>query len=340
MSGFRRRRILLRAGCAFTFIIGGLLVLISLVLVANPFDYRTGEPEASDEQVVRKRPVSYTFEKPIATSVTKVVVTPAQSTADISSNMDITESISGSGSNNVSTVPIDTATSTPAVTRTQTNASATPLFTNTPALNSVSGSITGRVLLDGTTADGVTIKLEDQGLNTIAETVVGDDGTYNFSNLEATNAGYNLVFSREWNVQFKLGQVISWGWVGPIPVAEGTIVQIPDFDISLLGFEPTAPAPRTSLSATSVSSSSPIQFEWAAYPEATKYWVDLVYGQEQSLVWQSPVAKSTSISFDGTLNNGAQIHPGEYRWGVGAQRDLGAYRLTIYGYLPALLIVP
>jgi hypothetical protein len=338
MSGFRGRKILLMAGCTFTFIVGSLLVLISLVTVANPFSYRTGEPEASDEQAaVRKRPVSYRFEDPTASPVT-VSAVPFDTAASTSTGTPDGPSATPA---TVPIAPNDRATSRPADTLTQTSASATPMFTHTPTVSSASGSsITGRVLLDGATADGVTIKLEDQALNTVAETVVGADGAYNFSNLEPTKAGYNLVFSREWNVQFKLGQVISWGWVGPIPVAEGAVVQIPDFDISLLGFEPIAPVPKASLSAASVSPSSPIQFKWAAYPEATRYWVDLVHGQEQSLVWQSPVAESTSISFDGTLNSGARIQPGEYRWGVGAQRELGAYRLTVYGYLPALLIVP
>ena len=184
----------------------------------------------------------------------------------------------------------------------------------------------------------MTIKLEDQAINTIAQTVSGGDGMYAFANLTATSEGYNLVFAQEWNTQYELDQVISWGWLGSIPVTDGTVAQIPDFDISLLGFEPTTPAANASFSA--VSSSNPIQFDWVSYPEATKYWVDLAHGQDQNVVWQSSIAQSTSVSFDGTLTSGSQIQPGEYWWGVGARRDLGAYKLTVYGYLPVLLIVP
>lgn len=182
------------------------------------------------------------------------------------------------------------------------------------------------------------IKLEDQAINTIAETVSSDDGTYTFTNLAATSEGYNLVFAQEWNTQYKLDQVISWGWLGLIPVSDGTIAQIPDFDVSLLGFEPTTPAANASFSA--VSSSNPIQFEWIPYPGATKYWVDLAHGQNQNIVWQSSIVQRTSASFDGTLTDGSQIQPGEYWWGVGARRDLGMYKLTVYGYLPVFLIVP
>jgi hypothetical protein len=322
MSGFPRRKILLIGGLTAIFIIGSLLVLANL----------------------------NRFKDPTTTSAAKLTPTPSQSPTEISSNQSAPEGIV----NDLSIVPKDTATKIPTVTHsqnepsatpntntsTQTHASTTSIPTTSPTSTAVSGGITGRVRIDGTPADGVALKLEDQDLNTISETVVGSDGSYTFSNLDSTATGYNLVFSLEWNPQFELGQVVSWGWVGPIPVVNGTVVQIPDFDISLLGFEPTTPAPNVSLSAKLVTSSSPLEFKWAAYPEATGYWVDLVFGQEQTIVWQSLVAESTSIRFDGILNSGAQIQPGEYRWGVGAQRDLGHYKLTVYGYLPAFTIVP
>lgn len=322
MNNSRKKKFLLFAGSTYIFIVGSLIVLIGIVLVIILFVFQNNEPDSLDEQTVRKRPALIALDDPTATPVIEPTDVPEVA------------------SDNTTQPVVDIAPSKTLATPTQTIVSAIPTSLGTPSPVAVSGSIRGRVLLDGAPAGGITIRLEDQNLNTIAETIAGNDGTYTFSNLEATDAGYNLVFSREWNTQYNLGQVISWGWVGLVPLADEASVQIPDFDISLLGFQPTAPVPKTSISAASVSPSSPVQFEWAAYPEATKYWVDLVYGQEQTIVWQSSGVKSTSISFEGTLSNNTKIQPGEYRWGVGAQRDLGPYTLTVYGYLPALSIVP
>lgn len=394
----RKKKILFLAGSTYIILIGGLLVMISLVLAIILLGYLFSESEPVAERVVRQRPALVAFDDLAATPVTNATATSSQTVqpaVDTSSNIDVAESvsenptnnssglsvevmantqtdsptqtstsatpspISGSASNlptpsptrtaevtlvsSVTLTPTPTPTSTPTPTPSFTPTdlpTATPMFTNTPSPTPVPGSISGRVLLNAVPVGGVTIMLEDQALNPIAETIVGSDGIYEFPNLPATNEGYNLVFAQEWNTQYQLEQVISWGWLGPIHVADGSVVQIPDLDISLLGFEPTVPAPNASFSIASLSSSNPIQFEWVAYPEATKYWVDLAHGQDQNIVWQSSIASSTSVSFDGTLSSGSQIQPGEYWWGVGARRDLGTYKLTVYGYLPVLLIVP
>ena len=89
-----------------------------------------------------------------------------------------------------------------------------------------------------------------------------------------------------------------------------------------------------------LSPENPIVFEWAAYHQAVAYWVDLARGEEQQVIWQSSLIQATSLAFDGTVGNGAHIQPGEHWWGVGARRELGSYMLTVYGYLPGLIIEP
>jgi hypothetical protein len=81
-------------------------------------------------------------------------------------------------------------------------------------------------------------------------------------------------------------------------------------------------------------------FEWAAYPGASKYWVDLVRGEGQNVLWQSGPVETTSSAFDGTMGDGNHIQPDEYWWGVGAWRELGSYKLAVYGYLPVLRVTP
>jgi hypothetical protein len=192
--------------------------------------------------------------------------------------------------------------------------------------------------LNGAPVTGVKLKLEDQAYNTIAETTVGADGTYTFASLPPSTEGYILLFAQEWNSQYGIDEVISWGWLGPIVVETDAVIQLPNFDISLQGFEQVVPQPNATFSAANISSANPILFEWAAYPGAIKYWVDLVRGSEQHVLWQSAPVQATSLAFDGTIGNGSHIEPGEYWWGVGARRQLGAYTLAVYGYLPVLMI--
>jgi hypothetical protein len=202
------------------------------------------------------------------------------------------------------------------------------------------GRITGRLLLDGApVSEGVTLKLESQSYDVIAETAVGADGVYAFPDLEPSSEGYNVVFAQEWNSQYETDQVVSWGWLGPVTVENGAAVELPDFDVSLLGFSQVNPGPDETFSAAALSPQNPITFEWAAYPQVVTYWMDLVRGEEQELVWQSLI-QATSFAFDGTMDNGAHIQAGEYWWGVGARRELGPYKLTVYGYLSGLIIKP
>jgi len=364
MGNSHKKKILLLAGSTYIFIIGSLLGLIGLILVIIFWGYQGDESESSAERTARRRPDLITFDDLTSTPITEAGVASDQTTQPMDVSTDVTTTNTKtdiaspsptltSTSNPTTNVPTSiptatltptslpsatlTPTPTPTLTPTPTNSpTATPTSTKTPT--PIPGSIAGRVLLNGVPEGGVTIKLEDQAINSIAQAVSGSDGTYTFANLKATGEGYNLVMAHEWNTQYELDQVISWGWLGPIPVKDGMVSQIPDFDISLLGFAPTTPAANTSFSA--VSSSNPILFEWASYPGATKYWVDLAQGQNQNIVWRSPILSKTSVNFNGTLTNGSQIQPGEYWWGVGARRDLGTYKLTVYGYLPVFLIVP
>jgi hypothetical protein len=199
--------------------------------------------------------------------------------------------------------------------------------------------ISGRVLLNGQAVnDGLLLKLEDAAGRTVAETTVAEDGRFTFANVASSSEGYVVVFAQEWNPQFDMGEVISWGWLGHVPVETAGEVALPDFDISLQGFEQVSPEPNATFSAATVSSSEPIQFEWQAYPEASNYWLDLIQEGDQDVLWQSAPVQDLSLNFDGKTENGAPIQPGEYWWGVGARRQMDDYTLAVYGYLPALLI--
>jgi hypothetical protein len=181
--------------------------------------------------------------------------------------------------------------------------------------------------------------LEDQSYNEVVQTTVGANGHYRFAHVPATSRGYNVLFVQESNESiYDIDQAISYGWMGPVAVTDGATVELPDFEISLLSFGQRSPEPNATVSAASITAESPLTFEWTSYSPAATYWVDLVQGEEQDLVWQSSLVQTTSLSFDGTLANGAHIQPGQYGWAVGARRVLEAYTLTVYGYVAGLTI--
>jgi hypothetical protein len=93
---------------------------------------------------------------------------------------------------------------------------------------------------------------------------------------------------------------------------------------------------------TSVSTGTPLTFEWSAYPQAQNYWVDLTRedDQGQQIVWQSALVAENHLTFDGKLSDGSTIPPGQYGWAVGAKRIVGSYAFVVYSYLVQLEIVP
>ncbi len=238
-----------------------------------------------------------------------------------------------------SPLPTPTPTSTPAASPSGVwgaTPSPTSTVTTTPTTTPASsgpGRISGRLLFNGVPVNGAAkLILENQGYEQVDETSVASDGSFSFENVPPSAEGYNILFHQEANPEYELEQVISWGWIGPVVVAGNDTVNVPDMDIALLGLKPINPEPNASL-----STGVPITFEWSAYPQATVYWVDLVKGEEMQLIWKSAPLQSTSITFDGQVGGG-ELEPGEYWWGVGARRNLGEYTLTVYGYLPVLLI--
>jgi hypothetical protein len=207
--------------------------------------------------------------------------------------------------------------------------------------------VTGRVVKDGEPVQaGVTVKLEDQAYAIVATATTDAEGVYTFDSVIPSSAGLNVLIAQEWNEQYEEGEVTSWAWLGPVPVGSGAAVELPDMEIGLLGFEQIDPPSGASLAANQISSDSPLVFEWAPYPGASSYWMDLSEGEEGGddedldRVWQSTLLESTGVSFDGTLESGSHVAAGTYYWGIGALKGLGDYQLTVYGYLPTLVITP
>ena len=174
---------------------------------------------------------------------------------------------------------------------------------------------------------GVTVKLEDQAYAIIATTTTDAQGTYAFEGVTTSGTGLNVLFAQEWNEQYDGGEVASWAWLGPFTIPRGMAEQVD-------------PPSGASFSAADISAQAPLVFEWAPYPQATAYWVDLTKGDDLNRVWQSGLVDTTRVEFDGTLSSRSHVTADTYYWGIGARKNLGDYHLTVYGYLPTLVITP
>jgi hypothetical protein len=349
-------------GITFALVLIGLIITVGLFVGVLPTSRAVGRPEhlplATSRRALSTAVAYITLAPGNTPTVTQPLLRPTDTPSPSSTATPVPGNTPTDNTPEAMHSPVDTPTDTPVPSPTPTlpflatatptpigsTPTSTPTSTDAPAPNPTPlapGRITGRVLLDGTPVRGnVALRLEDQAYNLIAETTVGADGVYVLPDLDPSSEGYNVAFAQEWNAQYSIDQVVSWGWIGPIAVEDGEVIEVPDFEISLQGFKKINPEPNASFSATALSSENPILFEWTAYPQADTYWVDLVRGEEQEMVWQSTRVQATSLAFNGRVGNGTHIQPGEYWWGVGARRALGPYLLTVYGYLPVFMIEP
>jgi hypothetical protein len=186
------------------------------------------------------------------------------------------------------------------------------------------------------------VALENAASQTLVTQTVDAQGRFSFGALTPLAGGYQVAFDQATNDHYPDSQVMSWVWVGPVSVAGGDRIDVGDLEIGLLGLQPVRPEPDSTISVTSVSTGTPITFEWTVYPQAQNYWVDLTRedDQGQQIVWTSALVAENHLTFDGKLRDGSMIPPGNYGWAVGAKRQIGPYDYVAYGYLAGLEIVP
>jgi hypothetical protein len=235
--------------------------------------------------------------------------------------------------------PTITSTSFPSPSPTQAPIKAstpTELPTQTPLPQP--GVVGGQILFHGAPPSRpVTLILEDQEYRVIQEITILN-GEYRFENLPASSEGYNVLFAQEQNSQFSAYEVVSWAWLGPIPVKDGDRLHLPAMEIALVGLMPVNPPDGAIISASSITPHNTLVFEWDPFPSASHYWVDLRVGTVLQLVWQSDYVDSPAVSFDGVLMNGEMIQPNSYWWSVGARLEGGL--ITIAAPLTSLMVKP
>jgi hypothetical protein len=201
--------------------------------------------------------------------------------------------------------------------------------------------LSGRLLLNGIPIEeNAYLILEDQSFTQIAETIVSQDGIYTFYNVPTNLDGYNILFSQDHNNDYGVYDVVSWSWLGPITVQEGSVIDLPDFDVGLQGLEYLNPIPDSQISGSAITENSPLSFQWTGHPYAESYWVTLLDGENFVEIWKSGVMTNPSVDFDGRLNDNSLIQPGQYWWVVGFKGTLGDFTITGFGFLDGFTVIP
>jgi hypothetical protein len=319
---------------------------------APPTDVAGTSPVTASPRLPTETPAPPTATwPPAATSVPSAVTlspTPTLSPATATSSPTATavSPIATSSPTATSVPPTETLTPTPTstpVTADPKPATATP----TPTVEAPLAQVSGRVVRDGASVGAGTVvqlrEIDDAGTTTATTTTTTDaDRRYAFdsTSLEGT---FNVEFAQAWNEQYEVGEVASWAWLEGEAPSDGAGIELPDLEISLEVnaemFEQVAPAAGASFSTGQITPRTPLTFEWTPYSGASLYWVDLYRKGETDPVWQS-LLPLTYSSFNGTLNDKTSITAGTYWWSVGAQKQIGAFELFVYGWPRALIIEP
>jgi hypothetical protein len=211
-----------------------------------------------------------------------------------------------------------------------TSATTTPSPTATGTLSAGEYGVTGRVIYNSTPVANVVVRFADDV--TPRQDSTNPGGHYWFvTNAPGTN--FTLTFQQSDNPQVTpVAEVASLAWIeGSLPSGV-TIIELPDLEISIhlngVLFGLQAPADGASFSASAISASNLIPFNWTIYNQGESYFVQLGPNGQNDPIWTSNEVTSTTLKWNGTLDNGSHISQGSYWWRVVATKSLGNYTLN------------
>jgi hypothetical protein len=230
--------------------------------------------------------------------------------------------------NTTSVVPTNTHAFTPIAP--SASPSTSPAVTPTLAPGEV--GVTGRMVQNGTPVANVVVEFADDVATRKATTIFG--GHYWFITL-APGTNFTLTFNQSDNLRLTpTPEVASLAWIaGTLPTGVN-IIDLPDFEVSInlngILFEPQTPADGTSYSASAISLSNPIQYNWSLYSQGGTYMVQLGPNGSDVPIWSSSQLALPTFMWNGTLDDGTHITQGTYWWRVSVTKSLGNYILVVF----------
>jgi hypothetical protein len=260
-------------------------------------------------------------------------VTPNTGTASESPTQSGTSLSSETASPTSSTLtPTSRPPGTPSSTVVPSSATSTTSPTATGTLSPGEYGVTGRVVQNGTAVANVVVEFADDVAPRQATT--NPSGHYWFITF-APGVNFTLTFKQSDNLRLTpTPQVASLAWIeGTMPTGVN-IIDLPDLEVSInlngIAFELLSPADGSTYSASSISTSNPIQFNWSLYSQGGTYMVQLGPNSSDVPIWSSSQLSSTSYMWNGTLNDGTHISQGSYWWRVSVTKSLGNYILVVF----------
>jgi hypothetical protein len=244
----------------------------------------------------------------------------------------VTTSPSGPTSTATVKTTVTPAAGTYTATITPTSANPTPSPTATETLSAGEYSVTGRVIQNGTPIPNVVVDFEDDVAPRSDTTDSG--GHYSFITL-APGTTFSLTFNQGDNPHLTpTSEVASLARIeGNLPTGVN-IIDLPDLEVSInlnrMIFELQTPIDGATFSAAAISPSNPIQFTWSLYNQGGSYHVELGPNGRNDPIWTSSQLASTSLMWNGTLDDGSHISEGAYWWRVAGTKSLGNYVLVIF----------
>jgi hypothetical protein len=160
------------------------------------------------------------------------------------------------------------------------------------------------------------------------------NGNYSFITL-APGTTFTLAFAQADNLQLTpIAEIASQAWIeGTLPTGINKI-ELPDLDISLnvegMVFRLVTPVDGAVFSAAVIGPSNPLQFIWAFYYQGDSFYIELGPNGSDSPIWLSDDTTSTSMMWNGTLDDGSHIPAGTYWWRVAVKKTLGNYSMIVY----------
>jgi hypothetical protein len=285
----------------------------STITLLPPSPSYTPAPSSTS---IPTRQTSYT---PFASPATTDTGTPVEGTGT-------SETVSPVPSGTI-TPPLPTNTSTlqPLVTT-----SVSPTASQT--LTAGEYEVIGRVVQNGTPVANVVVEFADDAPP--RKNTTNSGGHYSFISL-APGTNFTLAFKQVDNPQLtQVPDIASLAWIeGSLPSGI-SIIDLPDLEMSLnlegMIFRLIAPADGAPFSEAVISPSNPLQFTWTLYNQGNSYHIELGANGSDEPVWNSGDTTSTSLMWNGTLNDGNHISVGAYWWRVAVNKSLGNYRLVAF----------
>lgn len=242
--------------------------------------------------------------------------------------------------------PSDTQTqpipTTPAATTTPTATRTAVAGSPTATLSQGEYGVTGRVVQNGTPVPGVIVEFADDTAPRQSDT--NSEGDYWFITL-APGTDYTLTFYQADNPNLTPpSEVASLAWLKGTLSNGGNIIELPDLEVSinLSGniFELTSPDDGASVSATAISASIPLRFEWSSYNQNGSYHIELGPDGSNIPIWSSSQQAQTYYMWDGTLDDDSHITQGTYWWRVAVTKSLGNAILVVFTQPFVLIFTP